>query len=1175
MAIYRRTLKNTGPFAAKLFFKVFKGVLVGVLTSFAQLHAQINPSSHRTAFLPAPSSWQNHSGTAISGRFDPASVRVIDGLIAYYPFTEGNGLVVNDRSDFSEALNLNMSGGIVTWLNNRNGISIASGSIIRSAGPAAKLHAEILRNRAFTYEIWCKPANTTQSGPARMVSYSIDTGNRNFTIGQQADSIVLRLRTTLTNQQGNPSITLGGLATTNESHFMVTYTAGGMERLYKNGVEIAAETRGGDLTNWDALYPLLIANEPSGDRSWLGEVYLVAIYNRALSAAEVRQNYNCGPIINRPPQAPILRAPSNRAFFNTKLKPVRLSWQVPSDIEEDSLHFRVAIDLNRNFNTPLYTFESKNDPAGFFPLPPVSQSTDSAYFELSTPLPNGIYWWRVAAWDGLEYGLPSDSRSFISDTLQPRINRLILTSPIFPPNWYNPNNTRSINLSVQYDESYAQKAEFDLAALGGIQVIANIPSGVNQTAMVSINLAGAADGSYPLTVALSDSAGNISKDSTAIALDATPPSNARASSPNASANETFAVTWKGTATDGAGSGISGMYDVRVQIDGGGWNPWLTNFAGDSATYQGAHGHTYGFEVAAYDNVGNLESFSEIPESTTRVDTSITDVMPPSILHTPTAVVEEGQSVTIQAQIQDDQQVVEAVMFYKPGGKRDYQTVPMTNVGGGVYQTTLAATVIAARGINYYLRASDGFNFSYHPAENWDTRPSNISVRIIGANNQGLVKEEPQPGGSAQSAFRMISMPLLLEDPRPQAVLEDDLGLYDRQRWRLFLYNSQSGGYAEFPSINPFSPGNAFWLIVREPNKQIDSGAGTTVATNQPFQIALQQGWNDISNPFVFPVNWSEVQVVQGNPADIMGPYTYRGQWLLPNQVTTLSPWEGYAVYSSAPAVTIAISPTEAAATSTPALWKNDDRMDWHLRLEAVCEEALDGANFIGVSQEAAAEWDKLDYLEPPAVGEYVSLRFPHDDWPIYRGAFSTDFRPPFDDGQVWHFEVATNILEAPIVLKFQNRESVPPPFQAVLLDLTTFQRLDIRQSVQYVFMPDQRRLAREFKLIVGTSAYIENFYQLEQNQPRVFSLSPNFPNPFNAGTTWLYQVPEPSYVSITVLDVLGREIRHLVSQVQQPGAYRVHWQGEADDGREAGSGIYIIQMAAGSFRQTRKVLLIR
>lgn len=911
----------------------------------------------------------------------------------------------------------------------------------------------------------------------------------------------------------------------------------------------------------------------SGDFDGDGDLDL-AVANWGADNFQIFSNQRL-PIPNRAPDTPQLFFPNNRAFVNPTLAELRLSWSVPADQDGDSLHFRVEIDQSPDFASPDLRFESKDAATGFSPAPPVGQGIDTVYFNIAAPLPDSLYWWRVTAWDGAVYGDPSPSKNFVIDASPPKLDDFLLTNPIFAPNWYNPARLSSINFGVQYDEKYARQAEFDLGVLGGVRSLQNITSGFDQMATVPVELTGAADGLYPLTVVLFDSAGNTATGSRSIALDSTPPTGTLASSPDSSAQEKFVVAWGETATDGAGAGISGKYDVRVQIDGGAWQDWLTDFAGNLAEYQGSHGHRFGFEAVARDNVGNIEAFAQIAETVTMVDTSFADQTSPSIVHSSVAIVEEGENVNIQAQIQDDLRVDAAHLFYKQSGKRSYQTMPMTELGGGIYQATLTSATISTKGVNYYIQASDGLHFSYHPRENWDTTPHNISVRIRGANNQGLMKDDPQPGGNAQSAFRMISSPLILEDSRPQAVFEDDLGAYDPKQWRLFRFNSLAGDYAEFPNLESFSSGKAFWLIVRSPNKQIDSGIGTTVATNQPFQIALQQGWNDISNPFTFPVNWGDVQIIQGTSAEIMGPYTYRGQWLLPNQVTTLSAWEGYAVYSVIPSAIISISPIEAVAPPGPTLAKNDDKMDWRIGCAAVCEEALDGANSLGVSSNASAEWDELDFLEPPPIGDYVSLRFPHHDWQKFRGTFSTDFRPPFADGQVWHFEVATNIANAPITLKFQNVESLPAEFQAILRDLKTLVQINIQQDPEYVFVPDQSRLSREFELIVGTAGYIEDSDQQKQATPKTFSLGQNFPNPFNAGTTLLYQVAEPSHVSIKVFNIYGQEIRRLMTQPQNPGRYQVRWDAKSDDAREMGSGIYFIQLEAGPFRQIRKVLLVR
>jgi len=63
---------------------------------------------------------------------------------------------------------------------------------------------------AITIEVWIKPANTTQAGPARIVTVSKDPGQRNFTLGQKGSAYEVRLRTTSTSPNGEPSLSSPG-----------------------------------------------------------------------------------------------------------------------------------------------------------------------------------------------------------------------------------------------------------------------------------------------------------------------------------------------------------------------------------------------------------------------------------------------------------------------------------------------------------------------------------------------------------------------------------------------------------------------------------------------------------------------------------------------------------------------------------------------------------------------------------------------------------------------------------------------------------------------------------------------------------------------------------------------------------------------------------------------------
>jgi L-rhamnose isomerase len=85
------------------------------------------------------------------------------------------------------------------------------------------------------------------------------------------------------------------VVTLDESHFVITNTFVdnvSTVKFYKNGEVVATDTRAGDFSNWDSSHVLLLANEATGDRPWLGEIYMVAIYDRPLSEEEVKQNFD-------------------------------------------------------------------------------------------------------------------------------------------------------------------------------------------------------------------------------------------------------------------------------------------------------------------------------------------------------------------------------------------------------------------------------------------------------------------------------------------------------------------------------------------------------------------------------------------------------------------------------------------------------------------------------------------------------------------------------------------------------------------------------------------------------------------------------------------------------------------------------------------------------------------
>jgi hypothetical protein len=99
--------------------------------------------------------------------------------------------------------------------------------------------------------------------------------------------------------------------------------------------------------------------------------------------------------------------------------------------------------------------------------------------------------------------------------------------------------------------------------------------------------------------------------------------------------------------------------------------------------------------------------------------------------------------------------------------------------------------------------------------------------------------------------------------------------------------------------------------------------------------------------------------------------------------------------------------------------------------------------------------------------------------------------------------------------------------------------------------------------------------------PLRFALPQNFPNPFSASTTLRFELPERSRVTLTVYDLMGREVASLVNGEFEPGYHVATWSGRSEEGHSLGAGVYFVRMIATSLagsnglRTDRRVMLVK
>jgi len=126
----------------------------------------------------------------------------------------------------------------------------------------------------------------------------------------------------------------------------------------------------------------------------------------------------------------------------------------------------------------------------------------------------------------------------------------------------------------------------------------------------------------------------------------------------------------------------------------------------------------------------------------------------------------------------------------------------------------------------------------------------------------------------------------------------------------------------------------------------------------------------------------------------------------------------------------------------------------------------------------------------------------------------------------------------------------------------------------YSFQMSAAGIAAYFDNIVVTQLAPSAVYD-NANVPTEFSLLQNYPNPFNPNTTISYNLPKSGLVSLTIHDLLGRELVSLVSSEQSAGQHSVNWNGKNNFGMDVPSGIYLYSLSSGNYQSTMKMILMK
>ena len=228
------------------------------------------------------------TATATANITITAPARVATGLQARYDFNEGSGSTVSDTSGVGTPLNLTIaSPSSVSWIS--GGLRVNTATAISSSGFASKIISAAQSGNAITVEAWVSPSSLTLSGPARIATIVKNSSQRNLVFGQSGN----RYETQIKTSSGTPSLQSPASSLTQAlAHVVYTRSSSGAAVCYIDGVQVSTQTAAGNLSSWGTDQKLTLAD------NWKGSYYLLAVYGRALTGAEVQQNYLAGANVN-------------------------------------------------------------------------------------------------------------------------------------------------------------------------------------------------------------------------------------------------------------------------------------------------------------------------------------------------------------------------------------------------------------------------------------------------------------------------------------------------------------------------------------------------------------------------------------------------------------------------------------------------------------------------------------------------------------------------------------------------------------------------------------------------------------------------------------------------------------------------------------------------------------
>ena len=189
--------------------------------------------------------------------------------------------------------------------------------------------------------------------------------------------------------------------------------------------------------------------------------------------------------------------------------------------------------------------------------------------------------------------------------------------------------------------------------------------------------------------------------------------------------------------------------------------------------------------------------------------------------------------------------------------------------------------------------------------------------------------------------------------------------------------------------------------------------------------------------------------------------------------------------------------------------------------------------------------------------------------------FGSDIRSTEESNGVWNLRLFSEGVEALYTFSIATESDLPLGMEFALLDIPN------RIVIQNIFsesiaITEGLGSGYDVTIIAGDEQYVQDMIrELQETIPENFYLSQNYPNPFNPTTKIDFTLPRSADVSIIIYNLMGQQVNVLMNSNLDYGYHTVTWNGLDQFGRPVSSGVYFSELRTRTFRQTKKMLLLK